>query len=799
MDGLALQVGLFQATYNTTTGYIVYDDFVLEGENVAPKSGKGSYRPLPKDGSMDVQYETLLTWTPGVVGEFYNVYFGDDLATVENATVPDSLEQSINSFDPGTLAFGTTYHWRVDDVNGAPDRTVFKGKVWSFTVEPYSVMIPVDINKATASSVVKKNTPDKTVDGSGLEGNTHSDSQSDMWLSAAIDLSPWLMYEFDKVQKLDKMLIWNSNSGSDPFIGWGLKDVNIAYSVNGTDWTTLAESVEISEAPGLPTYDDPQEIDFGLVQAKYVKISILSNWGGFLKQYGVSEVQFYGLPVYVRAMQPEDGSTDVDPGTTLVWRGGRGASAHEVHISQDADAVADGSAPVASVEGDSYDLAEFDPQLGNTYYWKVNAISDVVYQGDVSSFTIMEPLVVDDFEGYTNFSPDRPFQTWLDGYGYSADEFFPVEYPGNGTGSGVGHDIWSPSSPYFDGKLMEGTIVRSGRWSLPFYYNNAGGTASQIDRKWSEPQDWTGHGIETLVLYVAGGPGNTGTSLYAKINGQKITCPKANVLQSSLWTQWNIDLAGLNVSSVSALSIGVDGAGAGVLYLDDFGLYRNTPEAVASVDPGIEGLAAKYSLDNNLEDTSGRGLGAGTVVGGPFFVDGRIGNGKALSFNGLDDYVTLPIGGVIASANSITISCWADFSNEGGAWQRLWDFGSGDGANPYMFLCPRVNTNGPIRFAIRSATVPESVIDGTSTLASGWQHVTVVIDGQTRTVTLYVNGSVVAQGSTQVIPSELGNTTQNYLAKSQYPDALYQGSLDELMIYTRALSEGEIRFLAGDK
>ena len=224
-----------------------------------------------------------------------------------------------------------------------------------------------------------------------------------------------------------------------------------------------------------------------------------------------------------------------------------------------------------------------------------------------------------------------------------------------------------------------------------------------------------------------------------------------------------------------------------------------TPEAVASVDPGVEGLAAKYSLDNNLEDTSGRGLGAGTVIGGPFFVDGRIGNGRALSFNGLDDYVTLPIGGVIASADSITISCWADFSNEGGAWQRLWDFGSGDGANPYMFLCPRVNTNGPVRLAIRSATVGESVINGPSTLASGWQHVAAVIDGQTRTMTLYINGSAVAQGSTQVIPSELGNTTQNYLAKSQYPDALYQGSLDELMIYTRALSEGEIRYLAGDK
>ncbi|MCF7972603.1 MAG: discoidin domain-containing protein, partial [Phycisphaerae bacterium] len=768
-------------------------------ENVAPKSGKGAYKPVPRDGSTDVAYETLLSWTPGVVGESYNVYFGDDLDTVDSATVPDSLGQDSNSFDPGTLTFGTTYYWRVDDVNGAPDRTVFKGKVWSFTVEPYSILVPVEVEKATASSATAKNPPSLTVDGSGLDGGVHSDSQGDMWLSAAVDLSPWLMYEFDKVQKLDKMLLWNSNSVSEAFVGWGLKDVNIVTSTDGVNWTSLADSIEVTKAPGDPTYNEPQVIDLGLVQAKYVKINILSNWGGFLKQYGVSEVQFYGLPVYVRTPQPADGSTDVDPGMSLSWRGGRGATSHEIYLSEDLDAVADGSALAASIAGDSYDLTALDLQLGNTYYWKVNAVSDTAYEGDILSFTLAEPLMVDDFEGYTNFSPDRPFQTWLDGYGYSADEFFPVEYQGNGTGSGVGHDIWGPGSPYFGGKLMEDTIVKSGRGSLPFYYSNTGGAASQIDRKWSKPQDWSLHGIQALVLYISGDPANTGTSLYAKINGQKITCPKSNVLQSSLWTQWSIDLTSLNVTSVNTLSVGVDGAGSGVLYLDDFGLYREAPDSVVSVDPGAEGLAAKYSLDNTLEDTSGHGLGAGTVIGGPFFVEGRPGNGMALSFNGLDDYVTLPIGGVIASADSITIACWADFSNEGGAWQRLWDFGSGDGANPYMFLCPRVNTNGPIRLAIRSATVPESVINSTSTLPSGWQHVTAVIDGDTRTMTLYVNGAVVAQGSTQVIPSELGNTTQNYLAKSQYPDALYQGSLDELMIYTRVLSEGEIRYLAGDK
>jgi len=44
--------------------------------------------------------------------------------------------QSPASYDFGRLEFGQSYYWRVDEVNGAPDFTTFKGDVWSFTTEP---------------------------------------------------------------------------------------------------------------------------------------------------------------------------------------------------------------------------------------------------------------------------------------------------------------------------------------------------------------------------------------------------------------------------------------------------------------------------------------------------------------------------------------------------------------------------------------------------------------------------------------------------------------------------------------
>ncbi|MCF7975054.1 MAG: hypothetical protein K9N55_14660, partial [Phycisphaerae bacterium] len=176
----------------------------------------------------------------------------------------------------------------------------------------------------------------------------------------------------------------------------------------------------------------------------------------------------------------------------------------------------------------------------------------------------------------------RPFQTWLDGFGYSADEFFPVEYPGNGTGSGVGHDIWGPSSPYFDGSIMERDITLSGSTqSLPFYFSNAGGAGSQIDRKWAVPQDWTLGGAQTLVVYFYGAPDNTG-QLYVQVNnGPKVTYTgQANAITMSNWTQWNVDLGflGANMASVTQLNVGVQD-GSGLIYLDDIRLYREAPEA----------------------------------------------------------------------------------------------------------------------------------------------------------------------------------------------------------------------------
>ncbi|MCF7973320.1 MAG: discoidin domain-containing protein [Phycisphaerae bacterium] len=566
---------------------IYYDDIKIQDYL---SSLVTAHTPSPESDMIDVPRDVVLQWEPGLYDHTSNVYFGTDFDAVSNATEQASLQvllsqgQTEASFDPdGLLEFSETYYWRVDEVNIAPDKTVYQGEVWSFVTEPYSIRLPIDPSKATASSSIAINIPEMTINGSGLEGHTHSANGQDMWLSSPSDLSPWLMYEFSQTQKLHQMLIWNSNSSSEGFVGWGIKDVNIEYSIDGTQWTGLSEPNQIARAPGLPTYSEPQVVDFGLALARYVRINILSNWGGLLPQYGVSEVQFFGIPVYARTPIPASGSVEVAPNSVVSWRAGREVGQHTIYVSTDPNEVAEDLAPSVTSNTNGLDLTSLDLQLEETYYWRVDEVNDAevpsVWAGSVWNLSTAKALIVDDFENYSNLSPYRPFQAWLDGVGYSADDYFATPYGGNGTGAGVGHDIWSPSSPNFDGQIMEKAITRTGsRQSLPFYYDNTGSIVSQIDRKWSMPQDWSAHGIQVLVLYFYGAEANTG-QLYVKINDTRILYDgDASNLAELKWTPWAIDLGSLAVSSVNTLSIGVEGAGAkGLLLIDDIGLYKTTP------------------------------------------------------------------------------------------------------------------------------------------------------------------------------------------------------------------------------
>lgn len=192
------------------------------------------------------------------------------------------------------------------------------------------------------------------------------------------------------------------------------------------------------------------------------------------------------------------------------------------------------------------------------------------------------------------------------------------------------------------------------------------------------------------------------------------------------------------------------------------------------VDPSEQ--LAWYPMNNNVADSAKSHHGV--AFGSPTYTSGRV--GQAINLDGIDDYIELP--DAVGQAKSLTVATWINWDG-GGNWQRVFDFGTG--IYQHMFLTPR-SGDGTARLAFRDSingVDTEYRID-TNPLPSGqWVHLAAVLDGNY--ATLYVNGRAV--GSNFAVPTRMTDfpTTRNYIGRSQYPDPLFDGRVDEFRIYNQ--------------
>ncbi|MBN1806867.1 MAG: carbohydrate binding domain-containing protein [Sedimentisphaerales bacterium] len=99
----------------------------------------------PRAGSIDVKQTIILTWAAGDFAESHDVYFGTDEEAVRNAdrNSPEykgSKALGSESYDPGLLEWGTTYYWRVDEINNNNPDSPWAGGVWSFTTANFLIV-----------------------------------------------------------------------------------------------------------------------------------------------------------------------------------------------------------------------------------------------------------------------------------------------------------------------------------------------------------------------------------------------------------------------------------------------------------------------------------------------------------------------------------------------------------------------------------------------------------------------------------------------------------------------------------
>ena len=727
--------------------------------------------PEPADQAEGVLRDVVLSWEPGEFAATHDVYFGtsfDDVDAASRANPMDVLVgqgQAANAYEPVvSLDYGQTYYWRVDEVNAPPSSTIFKGDVWSFTVEPYAYPIADVI--ATSNIVSQANSdPENAVNSSGLDENDlHSIAADDMWLaSPAADEAVWIQFEFDRIYKLHELWVWNYNVQFELALGFGVKDVTIEYSEDGSTWMALGD-VEFAQATARADYGHNTTVDMGGVAARYVRLNVNAGWG-VMGQYGLSEVRFLYIPTHAREPEPADGATDVSPDAVLSWRNGREAAAHDVYVSTD---------PAELELVGTADTAPFVPdgiEYGRSYYWRVDEVNEAAstsrWEGDTWSFATQEFAVVDDFESYDD-EENLIYDSWLDGWV-------------NETGSTVG---------YLEAPFAEQTIVHGGRQSMPLFYENAGSGVAEAEYAF-DAQDWTANGLKSLSLYFHGEPGNTG-QLYVKINGTKVVYDGDSTdVAKAQWQVWNIDLAGVgaNLGSVTQLVIGVEGAGAtGAIYVDDIRLYPKTPELLAPVDPGVDGLLVEYTFDNGTADSSGNG-DDGTLLNDAHVADG------VLVLDGTDDLMAIPrLGGPDATFNQCTYSMWiystvdpATLQHTGGINSDGWSAGgihckiSGGRAN--------AGINGLAGGDLQGDAVVQ---------ANVWVHLALTVSDSEAAI--YLNGNLQdSRGFASPLTMILGNGSVGAWNNNGDIVRELKGQMDNVRVYDRALSEAEVLWLAGQR
>jgi fibronectin type 3 domain-containing protein len=197
------------------------------------------------------------------------------------------------------------------------------------------------------------------------------------------------------------------------------------------------------------------------------------------------------------------------------------------------------------------------------------------------------------------------------------------------------------------------------------------------------------------------------------------------------------------------------------------------------------GLVAGYGFDEKTGTTAGDAsvnANNGTISGATRTPIGRF--GSTLTFDGLNDWVTVPDAASLDPTSGLTLSAWLKPSALTGWRTAVMKETTG---NHVWALYGNRNTNVPTA-EINIGGI--QVVNGTGQLpVNAWSHLAVTYDGSA--LRLYVNGSLVA---TQ--PDSGAVATSNgvlHIGGNSIWGEWFSGQIDEVRVYNRALSAGEIQ------
>ena len=327
-------------------------------------------KPVPDDGAVLKSTWTSMEWTAGPAAVSHDVYFSDsyDDVAVGSPDVfmgtevkADFLVGFTNFPYPDGLIQGTTYYWRIDEVNDLHPDSPWEGPVWSFTIAPKTAFGP---NPADGGEGVDPNGKLTWVPGFGAK--LHYVYFGD---------------DFDTV----------SNADGAPLSG-------LTFYTPGTMESAKVYYWRVDEFEGPVTH-----------KGEVWSFTTAGAVGNPNPPYGAANVSHTQVLTWVAG--DDTGSYQVYFGTDKDAVRNATTASPEYKGPKDLGA-------------ESYDpgLLKWDTPYYWRIDEVNNMNANSPWKGNVWTFTTANFFVVDDLESYNDIDPPNPlsntiFTGWLDGYG----------------------------------------------------------------------------------------------------------------------------------------------------------------------------------------------------------------------------------------------------------------------------------------------------------------------------------------------------------------------------------------------
>jgi hypothetical protein len=322
--------------------------------------------PTPRDGTILEDTWVTLSWSPGDSAVSHDVYLGDNFSDVDQATRDSDVFRGnqtstfyVAGFPgyayPDGLVPGTTYYWRIDEVNEADPNSPWKGPIWSFLIPPKTAYNP------------------DPADGDGIADTTVT-------------------------------LSWTT--------GFGAKLHTIYF---GDDFDTVADAT-VGTPTGTTTYNPgPLEAE----KVYYWRVDEFDGLGTYKGDiWAFTTPGAVGNPQPANgatdvAMATILSWTAADNATSHeVYLG------LDKNVLRRADTTSPEYKGSKALGTESYDAGVLEPDT-TYYWRIDEVYNGNTVKGPVWNFTVGDYLLIEDFESYTDddTAGEAIWQTWIDGFG----------------------------------------------------------------------------------------------------------------------------------------------------------------------------------------------------------------------------------------------------------------------------------------------------------------------------------------------------------------------------------------------